>query len=32
VDSVKDHGELGILLLENYRILNFLPEEEKKLF
>lgn len=26
VDSVKDHGELGILLLENYGVLNFLSE------
>lgn len=31
VDSVKDHGELGILLLENYKILNFLSEEEKNI-
>lgn len=28
-DSVKDHGELGILLLENYGVLNLLSKEEK---
>ncbi|WP_454053150.1 HD domain-containing protein [Clostridium sp. Marseille-Q7071] len=31
VDSVKDHGELGILLLENYEVLNFLSKEEKNI-
>jgi len=31
VDSMKDHGELGILLLKNYGILDFLSEEEKNI-